>query len=195
MTPENVLEFWFGSDPKAPLAKAPSWFKKDAAFDRQIKDTFEGLLEQAKKGELDEWRTTSRGLLAFIVLLDQFSRNMYRDTPATFAQDPLALEASMEGQRLGLDRELTTIERQFFYLPMMHAEDLAMQRRCIEAYERLLESAPDDVRAFTANALDFGKRHLVIVERFGRFPHRNKILGRESTPAEIEFLAQPGSSF
>jgi uncharacterized protein (DUF924 family) len=191
----DVLEFWFGAEGTPPLANAPSWFKKDPAFDGEIRERFGSTLQRAVRGELEAWKDTPRGRLAFIVLLDQFSRNAYRDTPAMFAQDALALEASLLGQRLGQDLSLSTVERLFFYLPMMHAEDLVLQRRCLERYAQLLAEAPEDLQKHCSNSLEFAKKHLAFIERFGRFPHRNAILSRSSTPEEVAFLAQPGSSF
>lgn len=178
MSPDDVLGFWFGQPPAR-------WFKKDPVFDQEIRDRFGALHGEVVLGQHDGWLTTARGRLAAIIVLDQFSRNMFRDTPGMFASDPRALEIALEGLTRGDDRALSPAERPFLFMPLMHAEDRAAQDRCVELFAALGGE----------QGLDFAEQHRAIVQRFGRFPHRNAILGRTSTPEEVEFLAQPGSSF
>ena len=193
--PEDVLTFWLGAEGSAPLANATQWYKKDDAFDQTIRERFEGALELASRGALDGWKTAPRGRLALVILLDQLSRNMYRGTARAFAQDARACATTLEAIATGDEQSLSTVERSFLYMPLMHAEDVDLQHKCVAAFERLGRGAPEDLKQFVANGLDYAKRHAEIVERFGRFPHRNSILGRTSRPEEIEFLKQPGSSF
>lgn len=193
--PQEILSFWFGNDPADLLQKAEQWWKKDPVFDLLIKQSFEADLIQAVQGSLDEWRKSARDCLAYIILVDQYSRNIYRDTFQMFAQDPLALSASLEGQDRGLDQELSEVERWFFYMPMMHSEDLPVQQLSVQTFRRLANESSPDFKPSLENCHKFAVKHFEIIKRFGRFPHRNKILGRESTPVELEFLKQPGSSF
>lgn len=194
-TPADVLRFWFGPDGTPPLANASKWYAKDDAFDREIEARFGATLDLASRGALDAWKATPRGRLALVIVLDQFSRNVFRGTPRAFAADARACELVREGLAAGDEAALTIVERWFLYMPLMHAEDVALQRECVAAFERLHADAPEDLAKSVANSLDYAKRHAEIVERFGRFPHRNDILGRASTPEEVEFLKQPGSSF
>jgi uncharacterized protein (DUF924 family) len=176
---EEVLAFWFKEiDPKM-------WWAAEAAFDQMIADRFRPLLEQAAKGELFLWRDEPRGRLAEIIVLDQFSRNIGRGTPAAFAQDTVALVLSQEAFRAGAHREFSPIERTFLLMPYMHSESVAVH---LEAERLFREWAPEENYKFEL-------RHKAIIDRFGRYPHRNSILGRDSTPEEIEFLKQPGSRF
>jgi uncharacterized protein (DUF924 family) len=179
MMPNTVLDFWFREiDPK-------QWWIKDAAFDQLIRDRFAALHAQANACELFSWRATADGRLTEIIVLDQFSRNMFRDTPAAFASDPLALALAQEAVNVGADLSLRALYRPFMYMPYMHSESLAIHDSAVELFARCER---DETR-------DSEKRHRAIIERFGRYPHRNAILGRESTVEEIAFLAQPGSSF
>lgn len=193
--PEDILSFWFGPPGSSPLTNSNKWYTKDDAFDREIKDRFEEVLELAARGALDGWKTTTRGRLALVILLDQLSRNMFRGTPRAFAQDARACETTLEAIATGDEQSLDVVERSFLYMPLMHAEDVDLQHKCVAAFERLLKAAPEAIRKFVDNSLQYANRHAEIVERFGRFPHRNEILGRASTPEEIEFLKQPNSSF
>lgn len=193
--PEDVLGFWLGAPGSSQLANATKWYMKDDAFDREIEARFGATLELGARGALDGWKTSPRGRLALVILLDQFSRNIYRNQPRSFAQDARACSDALEAMARGDERELTTVERSFLYMPLMHAEDVDLQRKCVASFERLRDEAPADLRKFVENGLDYARRHADIVERFGRFPHRNTILGRTSTPEEVEFLKQPGSSF
>jgi uncharacterized protein (DUF924 family) len=177
MAAAELLEFWFKRAPK-------DWFAKNPAFDEEIRTRFLGLYEQGARGGLERWKDSARGCLALVVLLDQFPRNMFRDTPRAFAADPLALDAARHAVASGYDRDLRPAERMFLYLPFEHSESLADQERCCELMKPL-----------GAEQLDWALKHREIIGRFGRFPHRNAILGRASTPEEIEFLKQPGSGF
>lgn len=195
-SPDELLGLWFGPPGGAPLANAKLWFTKDDAFDRSLRERFEGTLEAYVRGELPAWGASPRTRLASVVLLDQLSRNMFRGTPRSFAQDPLALALAEEILASGDYAALAPVERAFILLPLMHAEDRARQRRCVAEYQKLLAGAEsEEMRKFFANNVDYGERHAAIVERFGRFPHRNAVLGRTSTEEEVEFLKQPGSSF
>ncbi len=178
--PSSVLDFWFRQ------IQPQQWWAVDPAFDAQLRDRFGSLLSQAAKGELFEWRTTAPGRLAEIIVLDQFSRNIHRGTPAAFAQDPMALALSQEAVRAGGPEALAEPwERVFLLMPHMHSES---PRVHVEAERLFRQWAPP-------GNYDFELRHKAIVDRFGRYPHRNAILGRESTPEELAFLQQPGSSF
>jgi uncharacterized protein (DUF924 family) len=190
---EDVLEFWLGAPGDAPLAKSKAWYKKDEAFDREIKERFEETLEAGKRGELGEWKKTPRGRLAFVILNDQFSRNMFRGTADMFAQDALARDTALDAIAQGDEGQLKPIERSFLYMPLMHAEDVDLQRKCVAAFGRLVDSSPADLKGFLENGLHYAKLHADIVERFGRFPHRNAMLNRPTTREEESFLkTNPG---
>jgi uncharacterized protein (DUF924 family) len=181
---QDVLAFWFaGSDRDA------RWFAKDAAFDAVVRERFLELHHQAAAGELASWMEAPRSCLALVILLDQFPRNMFRGTARAFASDPMALAVAREALRRGHDRGLRPSERMFLYLPFQHAESVDAQRLSVEL------NAPLGAFPETHDVPRFALAHRDIVERFGRFPHRNAALGRDSTPEEIEFLKQPGSSF
>ncbi|HWP46085.1 MAG TPA: DUF924 family protein [Candidatus Limnocylindrales bacterium] len=193
---EEILHFWFGDLQTINLEeRLKLWFGGEEETDRLIRDKFEPDLLQAISGELAHWEETPRGTLALIILLDQFSRNIYRNTPRAFAQDEMALGICLRGMDRGKDLALDLLERVFFYLPMEHAEDLEIQRKSVKAFESLVKAAPPNMKNPFESFLDYAIRHYAIIEKFGRFPHRNEILGRASTPEELEFLTQPGSSF
>ncbi|HVV87141.1 MAG TPA: DUF924 family protein [Kofleriaceae bacterium] len=187
-TIEDVWSFWFGElDAAGDAAPAMTrrWFMRDAAFDAEIRARFAALHREVAAGEREAWRAGVRGAVAYVIVLDQFSRNMFRDTPAMFASDPQALAAAKEAIARGLDREAPHGARPFLYLPYMHSESLADQDASVALYQ-----------AYGAKQnLDFAERHRAIIRRFGRFPHRNALLGRASTPEEEAFLKEPGSSF
>ena len=196
----TILNFWFGDikEGKVPPEKlSRMWWAKDEETDKYIRVNFEQDLSDAVEGRFGEWKNSPRGMLALIILLDQFSRNMYRDTPGAFAQDRLALELALRGIEKGFDKKLHPVMRVFHYMPFMHSESPEMQRRSLElfkALERDFTSPPELARMLSTNR-EYAERHNAIIERFGRYPYRNEILGRESTPEELEFLKQPGSSF
>ena len=195
---EKVLSFWFGeldAEGHADAAHSARWWKKDPAFDQSIVDDFGALHAEVAGGQHDAWLESPRGRLAYIIVLDQFSRNMFRGTGKSFAFDPRAVEVVLEGLERGMDRPLASAERGFFYMPLMHSENIAHQDRCVELFERWRNEGSAKSRERAAYSLSFAEKHRDIVRRFGRFPHRNALLGRESTPEEVEFLKQPGSSF
>jgi len=176
---QQVLDFWFDEiEPK-------QWWVKDAAFDQLIRDRFATVHERAIRCELFPWRENVLGRLAEIIILDQFSRNMFRDSPQAFAQDALALALAQAAVDLGCDLELSLEQRNFLYMPYMHSESLVVHDVAIELFRK----------NGSTSALDYEHKHREIIERFGRYPHRNKILGRESTAEELEFLKQTGSGF
>jgi uncharacterized protein (DUF924 family) len=186
MDPCAVLEFWFG---RPPGADRPEWFRKDAAFDDRIRGRFGALHERAARRGLEAWRASPEPMLALVVVLDQFSRNLHRGDARAFAQDAHARECALEALGRGDDRTLLPVQRQFLYMPLEHSEDLADQERCV-ALMRSLEAFAE-----TRGLAHWAERHRDIVRRFGRFPHRNAALGRTSTPEEVEFLKEPGSGF
>jgi len=194
MEAEHVLEFWFGPKGATPSAD-PRWWKKDPAFDATIRERFAALHGRIANGELDGWRSDPRTCLAYVIVLDQFSRNMYRDAKEAFAFDAMAQAATLAGIAGGLDRALGFFERSFFYMPLVHAEDRAVQDDAIIAFARLVGETPEAARGDIVTYLIYAVRHRDIVHRFGRFPHRNAILGRRSSPEELAFLKEPGSSF
>ncbi|HDY7531243.1 TPA: DUF924 domain-containing protein [Vibrio vulnificus] len=176
---KEIIEFWFNElEPK-------QWWQKDAAFDSMIKTRFGELHRQARHGELFKWRETALGSLAEIIILDQFSRNIYRDEADSFACDSVALALAQFAISKGLDIELSINERAFMYMPFMHSESKLIHTQAVKLFEALgVESN-----------LDFELKHKAIIDRFGRYPHRNQILGRQSTSEELEFLKQPNSGF
>lgn len=176
---QTILDFWFQE------IKQPQWWVKDIIFDKLIKDRFGQIHKKAINCELFEWRQTPKGRLAEIIVLDQFSRNIYRETPLSFACDKQALVLSQEAISVKADLELSAIENSFLYMPFMHSESLAIHDIALSLYKNI---------GIKAN-YDFEVKHKKIIERFGRYPHRNHILGRASTPEEIEFLTSLGSSF
>ncbi|MBD1809673.1 DUF924 domain-containing protein [Microcoleus sp. FACHB-SPT15] len=187
---EAILEFWFGKPDEADYGKSRKvWFTKNPEFDDEVRSRFLNVHNQAAAGKLNDWNATPQGCLALIILLDQFPRNMFRGQPQAFATDPQALAYARHAVTQGFDKELPKLQRWFVYLPFEHSENLADQHRCVELCEQLGDEP--EMR----EAVDYAYRHLRVIERFGRFPHRNRILGRETTPEEAEFLKQPGSSF
>ncbi|TWX57668.1 DUF924 family protein [Colwellia hornerae] len=179
MNADNVLNFWFKE------VKQSQWWLKDLAFDACISRKFSAVHQAANSGELFKWRLTAKGRLAEIIILDQFSRNIYRDAPGAFACDPLALGLAQEAIAVGADQALNNIERNFLYMPFMHSESLVIHEIAVKLF------AENGV----ASSINFENKHKIIIEKFGRYPHRNKILNRESSQAEREFLTQANSSF
>lgn len=179
ITPDTIIDFWFKEiDPKC------HWVK-DLDFDQQLRTCFGPLLEQAKAGELYHWRATPQGRLAEIIVLDQFSRNIYRDTPQAFEADPMALVLAQEAVAFKVDQEINPTYVPFLFMPYMHSESAKIHEIAMVLFKR--EAAQV--------SLSFEERHKAIIDRFGRYPHRNEILGRSSTADELEFLSEPGSSF
>jgi uncharacterized protein (DUF924 family) len=195
---EPILLFWFGSeagDPAAIAGKQPLWFAADAAIDQEIRRRFGEPWAAATRGELDAWASEPRGGLALVILLDQFSRNLERGRAAAFAHDARALRAASALIDRGEDRLLLSVERSFLYLPFEHAEDLTDQRRSVELFSALVEDAGAEWSWLTEDSLRWARLHLEIIERFGRFPHRNQVLGRRSTPEEERYLSDGGQRF
>jgi uncharacterized protein (DUF924 family) len=192
VTAQDVLDFWFlapGSEGYGQ--QRAEWFRKDDAFDAAIRERFGGLIEQAVAGGLREWDEQGPGgILARILVLDQFTRNAHRGTAASFAGDSLALTAAQRLVDSGADQALLQVQRWFAYMPFEHAEDARMQERSVSLFTALAEAEPG-----YDGVLDYAHRHRGVIARFGRFPHRNAILGRASTPDEVAYLAQPGSGF
>jgi uncharacterized protein (DUF924 family) len=186
----EVIDFWFGAaSSSARGLPRKAWFEKSAAFDAEIGVRFGGVVEDAAAGRLDAWRRTPLAALALVITLDQFPRNMFRDTPRAFATDPRARAVARGIVARGFDAAYLPVERCFAYLPFEHAEDLAAQRESLTLFARLPPSPAN------RRYVDYARRHHDVIARFGRFPHRNAILGRASTAEERAFLAQPGSSF
>jgi len=181
----EVLDFWFGAPGSRERGQPrKAWFRKSEPFDAEIRRRFLVTWERAARGELERWQATPLASLALVVTLDQFPRNMFRGTARAFASDSLALAVARETIAREFDRLLSPVERSFVYLPFEHAEDLAAQRRSLALFQ-----------ALDGEQVEYARRHYEIIARYGRFPHRNAILGRPSTAEEIEFLKQPGSSF
>lgn len=174
---EAILKFWFEE------AKPYQWFRRDREFDKAVARQFSKLYQSAIDGDLDHWADAPQTALARIILLDQFSRNIFRDEPRAFAQDALALRAAEDAVARGHDKSFDAKERAFFYMPFMHCEDLASQERCVELIKERLPDSMNEPHAV---------EHCEIIRKFGRFPHRNKVLGRKSTPEEEEFLKDGG---
>ena len=200
-TPATIHAFWFGpaadEDEEDAIIERQSalWWKKQPEVDAAIRARFAPLVGRAAGGELDAWLDGLRGRLALILLTDQFPRNIWRGQAAAFAFDVLALRWAKETIARGLDRDARPIERVFLYLPLEHSEDLADQREAVRLFDALGGEVAAAARPAFAGYLDYARRHLEIIERFGRFPHRNAALGRETSAAEAEFLRQPGSAF
>lgn len=197
---DEVLSFWLGgdADPAGDVSDETfaRYWRKDPSFDAELRERFGALAERAARGELDAWAATPRGRVALVILLDQLSRNLYRGEARSFAQDQRAAALAVAGLDAGEHRTLRPMQAYFLIMPLMHAEDLGLQERCVELFDELAQfvSEPGLRKRFEDGA-DFARRHRDIVARFGRFPHRNVTLSRASTPEELEFLKQPGSGF
>ena len=197
-TVEDILNFWFGSNPDdgiVALERAPLWWGKSPVTDAQMRQRFGDVMQAASDSTLGNWQRSPRGRLALILLTDQVPRNIFRDTAQAFSYDQCALEWASSGIAKALDLKLRPIERVFFYLPFEHAESIERQNQSVELFTTLARTVPPAWQNRFASYLDFAERHRAVIERFGRFPHRNKPLGRRSTEAEIAYLAEPGSSF
>ena len=191
--PEEVLTYWFpedlaDADMETLRRHGQRWMAGGPEVDREITERFGEVLERARRGELDYWADTPRGRLALIVVLDQFSRNVYRGSPLSYSQDKKALELALEGIEMGMDRELAPAERNFFWLPLGHSEDLALHERSVLHAEEEAANAPPRFVPMYAFMVSQAKAARSVIERFGRHPHRNEILGRTSTLEELEYL-------
>ncbi|NMM81138.1 hypothetical protein B2J86_09415 [Acidovorax sp. SRB_14] len=194
----DVLAFWLGAEvptDASALTRQSLWFTKSDAGDADIARRFGALVDEALAGRLDTWARGPWGSLALAIVLDQFTRNVHRGTPRSFAGDAQALALALQAIAEGHDRALPTVARTFLYLPLEHAEDPALQARSVQAFTELAAEATPHTQALLASALDYARQHQNVIARFGRFPHRNAILGRESTAEERAYLAQPGAGF
>jgi uncharacterized protein (DUF924 family) len=185
---DAILTLWFGPYPRY-AERRKLWFGKDPALDAELRRRFEADWRRASAGELDGWENGADGALSLTILLDQFPRNMFRDTPDAFATDRQAREVAARALARSLDQAVPPVRRFFFYLPFEHSENLADQERSVELAAQF-RGDPE-----LHDVYEYAVKHRDVIARFGRFPHRNAILGRESTPAEVEFLRQPGSRF
>ena len=199
----EIIDFWFDttqghselSDVAINQQQSSLWWQKNEQLDTSIRQRFQPTLKALLRGQYNDWLTDAEGRLAAIIVLDQFSRNMYRNSALSFTQDSLALHWCLEGIRSGQDQLLRPIQRVFFYMPLEHAESPQMQALCAEKFQQLKDDAPESFRSAADDFIGFARRHQEIIDRFGHFPHRNAMLGRETTAEEKDFLQQPGSSF
>jgi uncharacterized protein (DUF924 family) len=209
----RVREFWFGKSLTGPLQghgelasqalalnrRASLWFESNPQLlgqqDEMIRTQFQELVERAARGELAAWADSPRRRLSLIILLDQFPRQIYRGTPQAFAFDPEALNLTLSGMQLAADGALNLIERLFFYMPLQHTESTEVQDESVSVYKRLVAESPAELRSTFEGALEYAENHRTLIRQFGRFPHRNRILGRESTPDEEAYLRKSGETF
>jgi len=195
---QDIIDEWFGALDelgRASEEKSARWFEKNPSFDQMLKDRFGPLVEDAIEGNLEDWADTNEGALALILLLDQFARNIHRGTPKMYAGDQHAVRISERLIDEGRDNAFPHAQRVFVYMPLMHSEDLVIQNKCVECFEELVKTSAAELEPSLARNLKYAIAHRDIVAKWGRFPHRNAILDRISTPEEAEFLKQPGSSF
>ena len=194
----EILDFWFGpelDEPAALKARNAMWFGSDPAVDRAVAERFGHLPDAALAGALDRWADRPEGALAEVLVLDQFPRNLARGEPRAFSGDSKALAVALNALDAGFDARLHPVQACFLYLPLEHAEDLALQEQCLDLFQRLTARAPPGLEQRFQSFVDFARRHRDIVARFGRFPHRNALLGRHSTPEEAAYLAGGGETF
>jgi len=195
---ERILSFWFKEhELTAPQidGRMDIWFGEDPVFDHEIEKTFARDVEDASNGKLDYWAHQPRGRLALIILLDQFRRNIYRGMAEAFAKDKVALKLCVEGAMQKKDKGLTPIQRVFFYMPLQHAESRKVQAKSVEIFQRLAKAVSPTYRETFETVAQFAELHHDIVQQFGRFPHRNKVLNRKNTPEEEEYLAGDSPTF
>ncbi len=195
---ESVLSFWF----KEHALSAPQidrrmeiWFSEDPVFDLQIEKEFAGEVEMASNGSLNHWGKTPQGRLALIIMIDQFRRNIHRNSARAFAKDPLALKLCVEGAMAKMEHSLSPIQKLFYFMPLQHSESRKVQAKSVEIFRRLAESVSDTERETYMTILQFAELHKDIIDQFGRFPHRNKLLNRDNTPEENEYLAGDSPTF
>jgi uncharacterized protein (DUF924 family) len=196
---EEVYEYWFGkgslTDPSYMQQRSKMWFGKDAKVDAEMKERFGPLLTQPPSPALQKWKVARKGHVALVVLHDQFPRNIYRGTANMFAWDAFALETAREALSQGIHESLSVFEAMFLALPFEHSEKLSDQQESVQLFSDIRNRCPRQLQSFGDEILNYAIRHMEIIERFGRFPHRNEILGRTSSREELEFLKTPGSSF
>ena len=196
--PETILQYWFGDSVSAPVTdkeRRSLWFGGGPEIDDDIRERFAALPPRASRGELDAWREQPRSALALVLVLDQFPRNIYRGSAECFACDSLALEVSVAAIERGFDHELEPVEAVFLYLPFEHSEDIAMQERCLSLFGDLVTRTPQALRERIRGFESYAVRHHRIIERFGRFPHRNAVLKRVPTDEELVYLESGGDAF
>ena len=197
-SPRDVLKFWFGEDDPGlhyPKSRSAMWFRKGKHYDTEISRKFARLHERASARKLDHWLEDPAARLALIIILDQFSRHIYRGTARAFSQDAQAQTIVLDGIDQRHDLVLQPVQKVFFYFPLEHAENKTLQALSVSKFETLISELPTEIQFEYASTLNFAIRHKAVIDRFGRFPDLNDILGRHSTAAEIAFLSQPGSSF
>jgi len=195
---DEILSFWFKEQElSAPQIdrRMDTWFGQDPVFDHELEKEFADDVERACQGELDHWAAEPRGRLALIILIDQFRRNIYRNTKKAFAMDKLALKLCVEGAMEKKDKGLSPIQKVFFYMPLQHAESTRVQAKSVELFTRLAQSVSPTYQETFLTIAQFAELHKDIIDQFGRFPHRNKLLGRENTPEENEYLASDSPNF
>lgn len=195
---DEVHRFWFGEcidDPAATAKRNTFWFGSSSALDEEIRERFGATIEAAARGELTAWEAAPRSCVSLVIMLDQFPRNAYRNSARAFEFDPISLATARRAVSAGYLGSLSVPERAFLLMPYQHVEDLVLQREGVTLFEQLSAQAPPEWRAFADSTLDFARRHLQIVERFGRFPHRNRVLARNPTKAEEEYLAAEPETF
>ena len=195
---DAIISFWFREQElTAPQIdqRLDIWFGEDPAFDHEIKEEFAADVKKASEGKLDHWAHESRGRLALILLLDQFRRNIYRNSPKAFEKDRVALKLCVEGAMEKKDKGLTPIQRAFFYMPLQHAESRKVQAKSVELFSKLATAVTPTYQETFLTMAQFAELHRDIIEQFGRFPHRNKLLGRENTPEENQYLAGDSPDF
>ncbi len=198
MTAAAVLAFWLGAHPidAAAMARVQGqWFMKNEAFDAELRQRFGPTIDAALAGGLGDWPESAEGRLALLIVLDQFTRNVFRGDARSFSGDARALALALDGIARGHDRAIPPLARIFCYLPLEHAEDLEMQARSVALFAALRDAPESEPKAFFEGTLDYARKHQQVIARFGRFAHRNAILGRASTPEELAYLAQPGAGF
>ena len=198
VTPQDVLSFWFEDAAKSPETlgrRRAVWFRNDPAFDRECAARFAATLEDAARGYLDDWAGTPHGRLALVIILDQMPRNIHRGSPAAFMHDAEAAAHCIAAVESGQDQSLSRVERIFLYMPLQHTEDLGLQRRSIELFGSLASGADEAWREYFADTANYARLHHDIIERFGRFPHRNRILDRKSTEEEARYLSDGAPTF
>lgn len=195
---DKVLHFWFGHIESTVLPtqdRTRIWFGATSEGDQQIIEQFKTVSNEAICGNYDSWESEPRGSLALIIIFDQFSRSIFRKTAMAFTQDQKALDVCIRGIERQYDHELSLIERAFFYMPLMHSENREMQATSVRAFKMLVDLSFPEARSIYDNFFEYALRHFEIIEKFGRFPHRNVIIGRDSTPEEEEFLQKSKESF
>ena len=198
ITANTIVKFWFGKDLETPRVVSElsrQWFASDPGFDELIRLRFESLPDRALKGDFVDWRRPPRPTLALVLVLDQFPRNLYRGTTRSFAYDSAAVDVSREAIARNVDRELHPLEAAFLYLPFEHAEDQDLQDQCVSLFRQLADRASPHLADQFGSLLGYAERHHAVIKQFGRFPHRNSVLGRRSTAEELEFLQSGGDTF